>query len=155
MADRQSAMLDQAVFLFLVASIKQQLGGNVYANPLLCFCAALGITPDIGQGVFAACLTAAATEVKRPDERLVVIGQGGLFTGRQLSPAIEKLLLNTCNWLLGREDRLPKADAPEWSYPRVELDEKRKFLWHWGTFLGLPAFFAWLGLIVLMIRKVR
>lgn len=36
--------LDRAVFLFMVASIKQKVGGRVYANPLLCFCAALGIT---------------------------------------------------------------------------------------------------------------
>lgn len=35
--------LDRAVFLFMVASIKTQVGGNVYSNSLLCFCAALGI----------------------------------------------------------------------------------------------------------------
>lgn len=36
--------LDRAMFDFLVASIKQQIGGNPYDSPLLCFCAALGIT---------------------------------------------------------------------------------------------------------------
>ncbi|KJZ70468.1 hypothetical protein HIM_10140 [Hirsutella minnesotensis 3608] len=36
-------MLDWAVYRFLVSSIRQNVGGNVYANPLLAFCAALGI----------------------------------------------------------------------------------------------------------------
>lgn len=35
--------LDRAVFNFIVASIKTHVGGNVYMNSLLCFCAALGI----------------------------------------------------------------------------------------------------------------
>ncbi|GKU14234.1 unnamed protein product, partial [Fusarium langsethiae] len=35
--------LDQAVFRFIVASIKTRVGGNAYTNSLLCFCAALGI----------------------------------------------------------------------------------------------------------------
>lgn len=35
--------LDRTVFLFFVASLKQHVGGRVYASPLLCFCAALGI----------------------------------------------------------------------------------------------------------------
>ena len=35
--------LDGAVFGFLISSIKQNVGGDVYASPLLCFCAALGI----------------------------------------------------------------------------------------------------------------
>ncbi|KAL3588256.1 hypothetical protein FPOAC2_14155 [Fusarium poae] len=37
--------LDRAVFRFIVASIKTHVGGNVYTNSLLCFCAALGIKP--------------------------------------------------------------------------------------------------------------
>ncbi|KAH7202853.1 hypothetical protein BKA60DRAFT_657532, partial [Fusarium oxysporum] len=37
--------LDRAVFRFIVASIKTHVGGNVYMNSLLCFCAALGIKP--------------------------------------------------------------------------------------------------------------
>ncbi|KAL1841755.1 hypothetical protein VTK73DRAFT_3395 [Phialemonium thermophilum] len=42
--DNQStAALDQAVFRFLVASIRQRVGSNMYTSPLLCFCAALGI----------------------------------------------------------------------------------------------------------------
>ncbi|KAL9563895.1 hypothetical protein ACKAV7_011930 [Fusarium commune] len=37
--------LDRAVFRFIVALIKTHVGGNVYTNSLLCFCAALGIKP--------------------------------------------------------------------------------------------------------------
>ncbi|KJZ69994.1 hypothetical protein HIM_10605 [Hirsutella minnesotensis 3608] len=39
----EEAALDWAVYRFLVSSIKQNVGGNVYTSPLLCFCAALGI----------------------------------------------------------------------------------------------------------------
>jgi hypothetical protein len=35
--------LDRAVFLFMIASIKVRVGGNIYSNALLCFCAAMGI----------------------------------------------------------------------------------------------------------------
>ena len=35
--------LDRACFQFLVACIRVRVGGNVYTNPLLCFCAAIGI----------------------------------------------------------------------------------------------------------------
>ncbi|KAF7532207.1 hypothetical protein G7Z17_g13664 [Cylindrodendrum hubeiense] len=56
--------LDRAVFLFIVASIKQQVGGNVYTSPLLCFCAAMGIRqrplgynePHLYTGMLAAVL---------------------------------------------------------------------------------------------------
>ena len=84
----------------------------------------------------------------------MVIGQGGLFSGKQLGPAQEQLLLHTCNWLLKRDDRLPRTDA-EWSYPRVQRDEREGFLWKYGPFLGLPAFFLYLGLIVWIVRRVR
>jgi hypothetical protein len=117
-------------------------------------------------GLLAACLTARAAvdpdketkalapQTKRPSGRLVVIGQGGLFSGKQLGPAQEQLLLHTCNWLLKRDDRLPRTDA-EWSYPRVQRDEREGFLWKYGPFLGLPAFFLYLGLIVWIVRRVR
>ena len=52
--------------------------------------------------------------------RIAAIGHGGVFVGNELSPAKETLLLNTCNWLLGRDDRLPRAE-PVWQYPRVAL----------------------------------
>jgi superfamily II DNA or RNA helicase len=42
--ESEDTALGRAIFLFMVQSIKQQVGGKVYANPLLCFCAALGIT---------------------------------------------------------------------------------------------------------------
>lgn len=35
--------LDRAVFVFMIASIKAQVGGDIYNNGLLCFCAAMGI----------------------------------------------------------------------------------------------------------------
>src|SRR5262249_3482097 len=47
--------------------------------------------------------------------RIAVVGHGGLFTGPELSLPKEKLLLNTVNWLLGRDQYLPNADH-QWSY---------------------------------------
>ncbi|KAH6974711.1 hypothetical protein EDB80DRAFT_516583, partial [Ilyonectria destructans] len=63
-AGADDAALDRAVFLFIVASIKQQVGGNVYTSPLLCFCAAMGIRqrplgynePHLYTGMLAAIL---------------------------------------------------------------------------------------------------
>lgn len=40
----ETSALDRAVYLFLVSSILQQVGGDLYESPLLGFCAALGIT---------------------------------------------------------------------------------------------------------------
>jgi len=108
-------------------------------------------------GVLAAALTAKSAQIpstERKPSRLVVIGHGGVFTGKELSPATENLLLNTTNWLLAREERLPH-ETPPWSYPRVQLDEQQKSLWHWGALLGLPVLFAYVGLVVLMLRRVR
>src|SRR5262249_19074371 len=81
----------------------------------------------------------------RRSVRLAVIGQGHVFTGENLSPAREKLLLDTCNWLLGRDDLLAKDTEP-WQYPRVVLSESENALWQWGTRLGLPLLFAYLGM---------
>ena len=100
---------------------------------------------------------------ERVKSRLVVIGHGALFNRAELSPSTEKLALVTCNWLLHREDRLPHTASEEapnsldrpWKYPRVEMSDGQKSLWHWATFLGLPAVFVYLGLIVLMLRRVR
>jgi hypothetical protein len=36
-------VLDRAIFQFIVSSIKTGVSGNVYMNPLLYFCAALGV----------------------------------------------------------------------------------------------------------------
>lgn len=90
----------------------------------------------------------------RKTTRVAVIGNGGIFTGKQLSPAHEQLLLHTSNWLLQREDRLPKTNT-SWSYPRTELTESNRFYWQWGPLLGLPLFFLYVGVMVLMIRRVR
>jgi hypothetical protein len=86
--------------------------------------------------------------------RVGVIGHGGVFLGNTLSPVREKLLLDTCNWLLGRDDLLTKDDR-RWQYPRVNLSEREQELWQWGTRLGLPLAFAYLGLIVLLVRRLR
>jgi hypothetical protein len=86
--------------------------------------------------------------------RIAAIGQGGVFIGKTLTPAKEKLLLDVSNWLLGRDDLLTKGNEP-WQYPRVALGETPLALWQWGTRLGLPVFFAYLGLIVLMVRRLR
>ncbi len=88
--------------------------------------------------------------------RLAVIGQGDVFCGPELAPAKERLLLQTANWLLSRDDYLPRAEHP-WSYPRVDLapGSTEEQLWLWGTRLGLPVLFAYLGLVVLLVRRLR
>jgi hypothetical protein len=87
--------------------------------------------------------------------RLAAIGHGGVFVGKELAPAREKLLLDTCNWLLGRQDRLANPDSPEWRYPRVDMDERTRSIWLWATGLGMPVLFAYLGLVVLLARRLR
>jgi len=47
------------------------------------------------------------------------------------------------------------ATDAEWNYPRVQREEGQGFLWKYGPFLGLPAFFLYLGLIVWIVRRVR
>ena len=86
-------------------------------------------------------------------DRVAVIGHGGVFIGPTLTPVREKLLLDTCNWLLGRDDLLAK-DNEVWEYPRVQLSETQKNLWHWATFLGMPLLFVYLGLLVFMVRRM-
>ncbi len=92
--------------------------------------------------------------------RVGLIGHGGLFTDPKLTPAREKLLLDTCNWLLGREDLLTQ-ESPTWAYPRVKLgatpedQDKRKEIWEWGARAGLPLLFVYLGFVVLLARRVR
>jgi hypothetical protein len=86
--------------------------------------------------------------------RVAAIGHGHIFVGEELSPAKEQLLLNTCNWLLGREDRLPR-EGTEWRYPRAHLSEMEQMLWQWGMLVGLPALVAYVGVIVVMIRRLR
>jgi hypothetical protein len=94
---------------------------------------------------------------KTPSVRVAVYGHGGLIAGRALDPAHEKLIVHTLNWQLKRDDRLPK-DLPaeaKWQYPRVKLDEKQSLYWRLGTAVGLPMLCAYLGVLMLMLRKVR
>ena len=86
--------------------------------------------------------------------RIAAVGHGGLFIGKELSPSQEGLLLDTCNWLLGRDDRLARP-ATEWRYPRVGMSDYEKTLWLWGMRLGLPLLFAYLGAVALLLRRLR
>ena len=117
--------------------------------------AALALGQD--GGLYAAGLALAAEKVKRPTVRVVVLGHGGLFAGKQLPPAQETLLLHSLNWQLKRDDRLPAnvPDAQKWRYPRVALGPSALRAWRWGTFLGLPLLVAYVGILALMARKVR
>jgi hypothetical protein len=92
---------------------------------------------------------------KRAHVRVAVIGSGSVFAGKDLTPASGALLLNTCNWLLGRDDLLPQDDRPAWLYPRVPLTEKEQMGWFLGAMVGLPGLFAFLGLVVLLFRQLR
>lgn len=94
------------------------------------------------------------TNAKAATVRVAAVGSGGIFVGGELSPAKEELLVNTCNWLLGRQELLPHADEP-WSYPRVAMDAREQNLWRWGAWVGLPGIFAYLGLVVFMVRRLR
>ena len=87
--------------------------------------------------------------------RLAVIGSGSVFVGATLSPAKEELLLDTCNWLLARDDLLPKSTTIWKFLPRVALTEKDQTLWRWLGWLVLPGLFAYAGLVVLLLRRLR
>jgi hypothetical protein len=93
----------------------------------------------------------AATPAKT---RLAVLGSGGIFVGQTLSPIKEKLLLDTSNWLLGRDDLLAHS-AGTWSYPRVELTPGQEGLWFLGMQFGLPLVFAYIGVLVWFVRRMR
>jgi hypothetical protein len=89
-----------------------------------------------------------------PAVRVAVVGHGGIFSGARLTPAKEKVLVDVSNWLLGRDDLLAR-DTPPWKYPRVQLTEEEDQLWKWGMRAGLPLLFVYLGLVVLMVRRMR
>jgi uncharacterized coiled-coil protein SlyX len=86
--------------------------------------------------------------------RVAVIGHGGAFAGPTLTPVQEKLLLDSCNWLLGRDDLLAQ-NLETWQYPRVELSAAAFNLWHLGAGRGLPLLFIYLGLVMFMVRRMR
>jgi hypothetical protein len=104
--------------------------------------------------VAAEAVVPAASDRGQTKLRVAAIGHGGLFTGPDLSPARERLLLTICNWLLGRDERLPHPGG-EWEYPRVQLSPRESALWRWGTQLALPGAFAFLGVLVLTARRYR
>lgn len=87
--------------------------------------------------------------------RLAVIGHGGPFMGESLSPMREKLFLDVANWLIGRDDLLAREPEAPWSYPRVEMSEQDRAYWTWGAWLGLPLIFIYLGMIMLLVRRMR
>lgn len=106
-------------------------------------------------GTFAVGLSVAAEKLDRPTQRTVVFGSGHLFSGPRLEPPQERLLLHSVNWLTARDDRLPKADVPEWKYPRVALSDTARNLWRFGTLVGLPLAAAYMGLLATMRRRMR
>jgi hypothetical protein len=93
-------------------------------------------------------------DVEPTKVRVAAIGHGGVFIGPKLPAAEEKLLLDICNWLLGRDDLLTKGND-RWQFPRVALSENDQALWQWGARLGMPVLFAYLGLVVLLVRRLR
>jgi hypothetical protein len=62
-------------------------------------------------------------------------------------------MINTANWLLGRDDYLPQ-DGVRWSYPRVDLQPRERSLWFWAA-LGLPILSVYLGVVVWLVRRLR
>lgn len=93
-------------------------------------------------------------DVRPARARVAVIGHGGAFVGPTLTPVQEKLLLDTCNWLLGRDDLLAQP-VETWQYPRVDLAPADVALWAWGVWAGLPLLFVYVGLTVFMVRRMR
>jgi hypothetical protein len=91
---------------------------------------------------------------KPASARVAAIGSGHIFVGPELSPSKEELLLSTCNWLLGRDNLLRRSDQV-WSFPRVSLSQRENTLWDWGAWFGLPSLSLYLGLVVLMGRRLR
>jgi hypothetical protein len=94
------------------------------------------------------------------DVRLVVYGQGGaaqnqgsLLTGDQLSPGAGEAAVDDLQLAAGPNDRLPNAERPPWSFPRQSRWSK---IFCGGRRAGgLPAVFLYLGLVVLMVRRMR
>ncbi len=96
-----------------------------------------------------------AKDEKHPKNiRIAVIGESWFLVGPDLPPIKERLVMDVCNWLLSRDDFLPRQSIP-WKYPRVELSTQTQNLWLWGCQLGLPGLFAYLGFFVLILRRMR
>ena len=73
----------------------------------------------------------------------------------ELAPLQEKTaatLEDYKKWL--QNDLLPRSDRT-WSFPRVSLSGKEFTVWHYGTWLGLPAVFMFMGVVVVLWRRLR
>jgi hypothetical protein len=110
---------------------------------------------QVSIGVAAEAMLPPDWKAERNTVRVAVIGQGGVFVGKQLSPVREKLLLDVCNWLLGRDDLLNRPQEEPWSYPRVEMSETANLLWQGFARVGIPLCFIFVGVVVLMRRAMR
>jgi hypothetical protein len=111
-----------------------------------------------GSGWHRVATAAAALDQARPQgppSRLVVFGSGNIFSGPDLKPAQEKLLLHTVNWLTRRDDRLPQASSTPWQFPRVAMSDRDLTLWRLGTAIGLPLLAVYLGLLAMLVRRLR
>jgi len=106
-------------------------------------------------GLSAGLATAAAEVVPRPTVRVVALGHGGLFTGKTLDPGHEALLVDSLNWQLRRDARLPAGSDAVWQFPRAHLSPREADLWRWGTLVYLPLAVAAFGVAVLMVRRLR
>jgi len=93
---------------------------------------------------------------EKPPEstRVAVLGESWFLVGPELGPFKERLALDTINWLLGRDDFLARASDP-WSFPRIEMEPKRRDLWRWAVQLGFPVLCAFAGVVVLLTRRLR
>jgi hypothetical protein len=87
-------------------------------------------------------------------DRVAVIGHGGPFTGKELTPTQKQLLLDVSNWLLGRDDLLAK-EGTEWRFPRVELSPWTETLVFLVLVVGLPVLSIFLGSVVFLVRRMR
>jgi hypothetical protein len=116
-----------------------------------------GLTPLVVEPEHYANLLKPEDRPSPPTVRVAVYGHGGLIAGKSLDPAHEKLIVHTLNWQLKRDDRLPKDRPAEekWQFPRVGMSEKQSLYWRLGTAVGLPLACAYLGVLMLMLRKVR
>jgi len=92
---------------------------------------------------------------KKPESvRVAVLGESWFLIGPDLGAFKERLALDTINWLLGRDDFLARPSEP-WSFPRIDMETKRRDLWRWAVQLGLPVLCAFAGVVVLLTRRLR
>jgi len=103
-------------------------------------------------------LLAASSAVKprkedKTTDRLAVIGNGNVFVGKQLNPVQQKLLLDTCNWLLNRD--LLARDREVWQFPRVHFSDTSYLVWEWIARAAMPLAFVYLGIAVWLVRRMR